>query len=110
VIDLPLWVNLWRVTARSVGRRFGWRAVTPLPRHVQADGEPLLEALRAFPPVIWRYKRGKRDVILYEIRSADLPDERCVVIRCEEDIARLVGDLRRPTDMTAGACPELIDR
>ena len=52
-IDLSFWMNVWRVTARPVGRRFGSEQVTPLPRQVRTDGEPLLEALRAVPPVIW---------------------------------------------------------
>jgi adenylate kinase family enzyme len=96
-IDLPFWANVWRVTARSVGRRFGWEHVTPLPCQVQADGEPLLEALRAFPPVIWRYKRGKLDVILDEIHAAEIPEGRRVVIQRQDDIECLVRTLSDAT-------------
>ncbi|MAF12865.1 hypothetical protein CMK11_20640 [Candidatus Poribacteria bacterium] len=79
-LDLPLPVMVWRIAYRTLGRRLGWRGVTPLPAQVHADGEPLIAATIGLSQNAVKYKRGHLRRILAEVAEARIPADAVRVI------------------------------
>jgi hypothetical protein len=78
--DLPLPVMVWRIAYRTLGRRLGWRGVTPLPAQVHADGEPLIAATIALSQNAVKYKRGHLRRILAQVAEAGIPADAVRVV------------------------------
>jgi hypothetical protein len=96
--DLPPLVCVWRIVVRTLGRRLGWRRVTPLPAQVHADGEPFIEAVVFLTRAVMRYRRGHLARILAEVTQAGIPPAAVVMVQRPGDAGRSVDELAAATE------------
>lgn len=91
--DLRPVVCIWRIVVRTVGRRLGWRRVTPLPAQVHADGEPVFLAVVFLSRDVFRYRRGHVSRILAEVARAGIPPANVHVPRRPRETSEVVDAL-----------------
>ncbi len=91
--DLPPVVCIWRIVVRTLGRRLGWRRVTPLPAQVHADGEQFFLAVAFLSRAVMRHRRGHIARILGEVAQTNIPETDVHVLRRLRDTGSAVLEL-----------------
>ena len=99
--DLPPLVCVWRIAVRTLGRRLGWRRVTPLPVQVRDDGEPFFLAVVFLSRAVVRYRRAHIRRILSEVSQAGVPSASVAMIRRRRDAGRVVDELAAAAERAA---------
>ncbi|MBM3215387.1 hypothetical protein FJZ36_10785 [Candidatus Poribacteria bacterium] len=87
LFDLPFRTNLLRLTHRALGRRLGWRGVTPAPANVRDIGEPFPSVLWELPLWAWGYKRqGKVERMRTDACAAGVPTGQTLIVRRRSEL------------------------
>lgn len=98
VLDLPLYVSLWRIVARTLSRntKFNFHKSTHLPKRIEESGtkEKLLYAIYELSSFTIRYKLYKTKGIIEEVKQT-LETGDYLILQRPKDVKTFIEKIRK---------------